>query len=274
MVGPAGVVVRARPRFGGTALALAAVLAGCELEQSATDPAGEVALDVEAVERPSSPADGTALSASTVVLPPEGHVTPDTEAQLRAIAELRLDVPAMAEWSFREYWGNASDAQRAECVRLLGEVLDRSMVANARRRPRSIEHVVTEDGERGPRVHVIERSLRSRTERVERVTYTLRAVDGEWRVVDQQGEGLGALSEWYATMFAAPSQHDDIVGLIELMRRWLRDGLQAIFDQRRERAASRPDFLGPNAGTGSHVGELRIHVPAASAAGPSQSATD
>lgn len=152
----------------------------------------------------------------------------ETALQLAAIESLRFDVEALAEVSFREYWGDASEAQRAEAVDVLGQILENTVIANRRRRRRSIEHVETVDIENGRGVRVVERMEASATEQTREVLFALHVVEGEWRIFDVRPATSGALSGFYYEVFGAPGRHESIEGVIQALRRRLAEGYRVV----------------------------------------------
>ncbi|MFK7991514.1 MAG: phospholipid-binding protein MlaC [Sandaracinaceae bacterium] len=141
--------------------------------------------------------------------------------RLTRILEDLLDYQALSENALGDHWGERSETERTRFVALLQQLVERNYENSLER---ILDFEVTYDGERrrGEQT-IVTTSARSRSQRRQppvEIEYTVRRVDGSWRVIDVTTDGVSMVQN-YRSQFNRIIGRDGWEELIARMERRL-----------------------------------------------------
>lgn len=144
--------------------------------------------------------------------------------RLRVLLNDLLDYPELSRRALGEHWDQRSESERQQFVDLLRRLVERNYEGNLEQ---IVDFEVTYDREsRRGDLTVVHTTARSRAQRRQppvQIDYTMRQVDGRWRVVDVATDGVSMVDN-YRAQFHRIIARDGWSELIARMQRRLEQG--------------------------------------------------
>jgi phospholipid transport system substrate-binding protein len=146
------------------------------------------------------------------------ELSKEKEAQLRTLVSGIFDYETHARESFGRYWGQMNKGERAEALRLVSFLLERSSMEKVHEyRFNRIQYLAETMDPKDSFAATVTTHV-TRDQETWEVAYRMRMSEGQWRIVDVLVEGASSVENNRAT-FYKEIRTSGVPGLLEKLRR-------------------------------------------------------